>query len=260
MAFNSAPHRKAKPTRLKNPLVSTAYQQQGNDCGLSKEKVPKMGAKRSTRNEALSKAQAAEPTAKDTVHDMSRISNHIELARASKNPIRAAGGGNAQVAPRYQSGVSVGSQPLNTVRASVPRASHPKLAPKEVRDGREAKELVFNDPHGSKEVAGPKEAKGFRHCRAPTDQKELKEPKEPREPKQPMPMESKDQKARCADKSPNITARTARHNTNRTKNYFDKYLKFAFDLSTPEGIQKLEAHFFPDQDPTAPGSSNANRS
>ncbi|XP_017847197.1 uncharacterized protein LOC108603151 [Drosophila busckii] len=30
-----------------------------------------------------------------------------------------------------------------------------------------------------------------------------------------------------------------------TKLFFDKYLKFAYDLSTPEGVRKLEAHFFP---------------
>ncbi|XP_039481760.1 chromodomain-helicase-DNA-binding protein 7 [Drosophila santomea] len=246
MAFNSAPHRKAKPTRLKNPLVIPTYQQQGTDCGLAKEKVPKMGSKRGTRNGALSKAQAPEPTSKDTIHDMTRINNHIDLAQASKNPIRAAGGGNAQVAPRYQSAGNVGSQPLNTVRSSVPRSSHPKPSPKETRDCKETKELVFKDP---KEMRAPKEPKSFRHFKEPKDQKETKESKEP--------MESKDQKAKGADKSPNITHRTARHNTNRTKNYFDKYLKFAFDLSTPEGVQKLDAHFFPD--PTASGSATVNR-
>lgn len=33
--------------------------------------------------------------------------------------------------------------------------------------------------------------------------------------------------------------------TQNTKIFFDKYLKFAYDLSTPTGVRELEEHFFP---------------
>nr|NP_610039.1 uncharacterized protein Dmel_CG15475 [Drosophila melanogaster]AAF53901.1 uncharacterized protein Dmel_CG15475 [Drosophila melanogaster] len=231
MAHNSTLQRKTKLTRLENPLVAPTYQQQGNGCGLAKEKVPKMNAKRFTRP---SKTQAAEPAPKDTIHDNAKICNHFDLCRASKNPIRAAGGGNTQVVSKYQSAVSVSNQP---VRSTVPRATHPKLAPKEVR---EARELIFKD---LKEARAAKEPKDFRHVKETKDQQDPKEPKEPKVPKEPK----------------DLKASGARQNINRTKNYFDKYLKFAFDLSTPDGIQKLEDHFFPNQDPTAPGVSNSNR-
>ncbi|EDW64469.1 uncharacterized protein [Drosophila virilis] len=52
-------------------------------------------------------------------------------------------------------------------------------------------------------------------------------------------------------KSPD-KAEPAAHRQIRTKNqshntkmFFDKYLKFAYDLSTPDGVRQLEAHFFP---------------
>lgn len=36
-----------------------------------------------------------------------------------------------------------------------------------------------------------------------------------------------------------------KNQSHNTKIFFDKYLKFAYDLSTPDGVRQLEAHFFP---------------
>ncbi|EDX05629.1 protein spalten [Drosophila simulans] len=232
MAHNSTLQRKAQ-----NSGMTPTFPQLGNGCGLAKEKVPKMSTKRLTRP---SKNQAGEPAPKDTIHDNARICNYFDLTRASKNPIRAAGGGNTQVAPKYQVAVSVSNAP---VRSTVPRATAPNLASKEVRDCKETRELIFKD---LKDARAAMEPKDFRHVKEPKDQKEPKEPKEPKAPKEPK--ESKD-----------LKGNVARQNPNRTKNYFDKYLQFAFDLSTPDGVQKLEDHFFPNQNRTASGSSNSNR-
>lgn len=37
----------------------------------------------------------------------------------------------------------------------------------------------------------------------------------------------------------------SKNQSHNTKIFFDKYLKFAYDLSTPDGVRQLEAHFFP---------------
>ncbi|EDV99345.1 uncharacterized protein LOC6566551 [Drosophila grimshawi] len=52
-------------------------------------------------------------------------------------------------------------------------------------------------------------------------------------------------------KSPHKADNAAPHptrNKNQSHNskvFFDKYLKFAYDLSKPDGVRQLEAHFFP---------------
>ncbi|KRF98318.1 uncharacterized protein Dwil_GK27145 [Drosophila willistoni] len=52
-----------------------------------------------------------------------------------------------------------------------------------------------------------------------------------------------------ADRAANLIQehrqKRVKSSNNHTKNFFDKYLKCAYDLSTPEGVRKLEAHFFP---------------
>ncbi|XP_017859437.1 PREDICTED: uncharacterized protein LOC108611360 [Drosophila arizonae] len=37
----------------------------------------------------------------------------------------------------------------------------------------------------------------------------------------------------------------SKNQSHNTKIFFDKYLKFAYDLTTPDGVRQLEAHFFP---------------
>ncbi|TDG49936.1 hypothetical protein AWZ03_003712 [Drosophila navojoa] len=49
-----------------------------------------------------------------------------------------------------------------------------------------------------------------------------------------------------ADAQRQIRTKNQSHNT---KIFFDKYLKFAYDLSTPDGVRQLEAHFFPTDNP-----------
>lgn len=44
--------------------------------------------------------------------------------------------------------------------------------------------------------------------------------------------------------APHRPVRTKAQSQN-TKMFFDKYLKFAYDLSTPTGVRELEEHFFP---------------
>ncbi|KAL7740305.1 hypothetical protein ACLKA6_018751 [Drosophila palustris] len=60
--------------------------------------------------------------------------------------------------------------------------------------------------------------------------KQLKESKSPEKPEKP---ETSQRQIRTKNQS---------HNT---KVFFDKYLKFAYDLSTPTGVRQLEEHFFP---------------
>ncbi|KAH8403396.1 hypothetical protein KR222_011860, partial [Zaprionus bogoriensis] len=62
---------------------------------------------------------------------------------------------------------------------------------------------------------------GLTDTKAPKEAKPLEKPEAP-----PRPMRTKNQS----------------HNT---KVFFDKYLKFAYDLSTPSGVRQLEEHFFP---------------
>ncbi|KAH8377301.1 hypothetical protein KR093_004746, partial [Drosophila rubida] len=38
-----------------------------------------------------------------------------------------------------------------------------------------------------------------------------------------------------------------KNQSHNTKVFFDKYLKFAYDLSTPTGVRQLEEHFFPNE-------------
>ncbi|XP_044251036.1 small ribosomal subunit protein bS6 [Drosophila takahashii] len=245
MAHNSTLIRKAKTTRLENPSIAQTYRQQVDEYGPSKDKISKVSNNRRTKT---SKQQMPEPP-KDIIHNMSRMSNPFDMAQSSKNAIRVAGGGGAAVTSKYQSRVTLNSQPSKTVRPSVTTASFQKLTPKEIKELKETKEFkVFKEP---KEIRCFKEPKELKELREHKEQKEPRELKEPKEPK-----ETKDPKVKGADKSPHLSHRSTRHNTNRTKNYFDKYLKFAFDLSTPEGVKKLEDHFFPNQIPNATGSLN----
>ncbi|XP_016931564.2 uncharacterized protein [Drosophila suzukii] len=252
MSHNPTLIRKAKSTRMDNPSMTQAYRQQVNEYGLPKEKIPKMSNVRRTKT---SKQQVPEPP-KDIVHDMSRISNHFDMTQASKNAIRVAGGGNAAVAPKYQSRVHLSDEPSKTVRPPVTTASFQKLTPKEIKELKETKDIkVYKEPKETRGLKEPKESREHREHKEPKESREPKELKELKEPKEP--------KTKGGDKSPNLSHRSTRSSTNRTKNYFDKYLKFAFDLSTPEGVQKLEDHFFPNQsfgqnqNPT--GSSNLKR-
>lgn len=59
--------------------------------------------------------------------------------------------------------------------------------------------------------------------------------KQPKESKTPEKPEASHRQIRTKNQS---------HNT---KVFFDKYLKFAYDLSTPTGVRQLEEHFFPNQ-------------
>ncbi|KAH8351990.1 hypothetical protein KR084_001007 [Drosophila pseudotakahashii] len=260
MAHNSALIRKVKSTRLEDPSMIQTYRQQVN------ETIPKVI---NNRRSQTSKQRVPE-SSKDINHKMGRISNPFDLAQSSKNAIRVAGGGGAAVTSKYQSRVSLNNQPSKTVRTSVTTASFQKLTTKEIKELKETREFkVIKEPkeiRGFKEpgeIRGFKEPKEIQCFKEPKELKELREHRERKEPRDPKelkelkePKDSKDSKAKGADKSPNLSHRSTRHSTNRTKNYFDKYLKFAFDLSTPDGVQKLENHFFPNQNPNATGSSN----
>lgn len=92
-----------------------------------------------------------------------------------------------------------------------------------------------DDPTTSKSKVDPAVVEGF-------STKAHKEPKQP---------EKGDAPARP------VRTKNQSHNT---KIFFDKYLKFAYDLSTPSGVRQLEEHFFP-VDPNAgrePARSKAN--
>jgi len=47
-----------------------------------------------------------------------------------------------------------------------------------------------------------------------------------------------------------------KNQSHNTKVFFDKYLKFAYDLSTPTGVRQLEEHFFPNQSNCTPHSKS----
>ncbi|XP_016976006.1 uncharacterized protein LOC108042303 [Drosophila rhopaloa] len=256
MAHNAALTRKAKSTRLENPPMSQTYRQQANDVGMPKEKVPKMSNNRRNKS-SKQQVQDSPTTQSKAVGQMS----HFDLTRASKNPIRAAGGGGAAaVAPKYQSKVNLSNQQSKTLRTPVLSTGRAqKLTPKEIKEFRETEEFkMLNEPKEIRELKEAREFRDFKELKEAKEHKTLHEPKESKEHK-----ESKDSRLRGAPKSPNLSHRNSRHNSNRTKNYFDKYLKFAFDLSTPDGVQKLEAHFFPNQSfeqaPNTTGNLNFRR-
>ncbi|EDW29258.1 GL18510 [Drosophila persimilis] len=79
----------------------------------------------------------------------------------------------------------------------------------------------------------------------PVPKPQIVSPKRSKESKEPPVL------AQPRSKSPH------RERNNKTKSFFDKYLKFAYDLSTPEGVRQLEAHFFPDQLAEEPSTSKA---
>ncbi|KAH8281422.1 hypothetical protein KR054_000405 [Drosophila jambulina] len=222
MAHNSTVlTRKSKSSRTGYASRS----QQITDNEPPKEKVPKMTSTRDVRGKVPTTAT------KITATDLHRL-GVCQMVSPSKTPGRAAGGGGGGATPgqKYHREQSYTSSPPKTTRAT---STAQKLTPKESRAVREQTE--FKDFKSTKEYKDLKEAKAFKEVKA------FKEPK--------------DLQPKGADRSPNLSHRHARHQSDRTKNYFDKYLKFAFDLSTPEGVKQLEAHFFPDKDLSGAGTS-----
>ncbi|XP_064535157.1 uncharacterized protein LOC135426098 [Drosophila montana] len=73
--------------------------------------------------------------------------------------------------------------------------------------------------------------RGLRATAAETTLSPSKQPKETKSPDKAEPAAHRQ-----------IRTKNQSHNT---KVFFDKYLKFAYDLSTPDGVRQLEAHFFP---------------
>ncbi|KAH8392816.1 hypothetical protein KR215_001855, partial [Drosophila sulfurigaster] len=56
--------------------------------------------------------------------------------------------------------------------------------------------------------------------------------------------QAKEQKSPDKPEAAQRSTRT-KNQSHNTKVFFDKYLKFAYDLSTPSGVRQLEEHFFP---------------
>ncbi|XP_017082360.2 uncharacterized protein LOC108115435 [Drosophila eugracilis] len=239
MANNSSMIHKTKSSRLENPSIAQTYKRQVNQYGLVQEKIPKMSNNRRTKS---SKQLVPEPSTshnkdithkKGTIQDISRISHRLE---------------SASVAPKPQTRVTLNNQPSKAAPLPVTKPSSQKLTPREIGELKETTKIkLFKD---LKEIRGINEPKKFKELREYKESRELKDLKG-----------TKDVKLKGVDKPANPGHRSTRHNSNRTNNFFDKYLKFAFDLSTPEGVKKLEEHFFPNQsvDPTATDSSNLKR-
>lgn len=224
MAHNPTGTRKSKSTRFEHPSKT----HQVNDIEQPKEKVPRMTISREGhRRVKATSQQVLDTPSKIIVKDLHRL-GVCQMVSVSKSQARATGGGTgAPGGQKYHRDPSLTPPSAKTTRSSVTTASGQKLTPKE--------SLGFRTLTEHKDYKTLKEFK------------ELKEPKPQKEPKEPQ--------AKGAEKSPNVSHRHSRHQAERTKNYFDKYLKFAFDLSTPEGVKQLEAHFFPDQDPSGAGTS-----
>ncbi|KAH8249386.1 hypothetical protein KR032_009144 [Drosophila birchii] len=219
--------RKTKSSRL--GYSSRSLQITDNES--PKEKVPKMTSTRDVQTVRRAKAtgQVAPNTAtKTTATDLQRL-GVCHIVGPFKTRVTG-GGGGAAPGQKYHREQSHTPPTPKTTRTIVTHPAVPKLTPKEIRALREQVEV-----------------KDFKNTKEYKDVKEAKTPKEPKETQ-----------AKGADKSPNLSHRHSRHQSDRTKNYFDKYLKFAFDLSTPEGVKQLEAHFFPDKDLSGAGTS-ANR-
>ncbi|KAH8240888.1 hypothetical protein KR026_006836 [Drosophila bipectinata] len=253
MAHNASMLRKLKTPRTDLPSLYRLQPQPQDDMGPSREKIPKLNSSRDAyqlrRCKAIKNFGVVEDPAKTSkviVHDLNQmeVDQHTELKNASKQTFRTMGGGGAAAtaaavsattasgSQKYQSKVSLSNQASKTTRSSIVTSN--------VKKQQHSPDTEYKDSKVTKEV------------------KEIKESKEAREPKETKP--HKDNEA----KSPrgNHSHRSSRNTTaNRTKTYFDKYLKFAFDLSTPEGVKQLEDHFFPtphpvDQNTTAPSQQS----
>ncbi|KAH8255326.1 hypothetical protein KR038_001115 [Drosophila bunnanda] len=216
--------RKSKASRMVYPPRS----QQVTDNEPPKEKVPKISSPRDVQTVRRGKVTGhmiPNIVTKTTANDLHRL-GVCQMIGQSKTQARVAGGGGgsaiqAQKHHREQLFIPASAK---TTRSVVTTSTNQKLTPKESRALREQTEIKKTKEH-----------------------KDLKEAKALKVPKDPQ--------AKGADKSPNLSHRHSRHQSDRTKNYFDKYLKFAFDLSTPEGVKQLEAHFFPDKDRSGAGTS-----
>ncbi|KAH8263540.1 hypothetical protein KR044_010262, partial [Drosophila immigrans] len=88
-----------------------------------------------------------------------------------------------------------------------PIQQEPRHSPRKISAAKDVRSAVVENINASKSAA--------------------KEPKSPEKPE--------------AAQRP-IRAKNQSHNS---KLFFDKYLKFAYDLSTPTGVRQLEDHFFP---------------
>ncbi|KAH8325902.1 hypothetical protein KR067_009929 [Drosophila pandora] len=258
MAHNATMSRKSKALRTDLPSI---YHQQPqtqpqDDMGPPREKISKLNASRDVhhlRRCMTTKHCVVDCSSKNSkviVHDLNRmdVDQHIDLGHAAKHTFRTMGGGGGAAAAaaaisaaaasgsqKYQSKVSLSKEASKTTRSSIATSSVKKQPASPAKD--------FRDLKVSKDV---KEIKEFKELREAREHKELK------------PHKDKEIKEVKSPKG-NHTHRHPRHTTaNRTKTYFDKYLKFAFDLSTPEGVKQLEDHFFPnpqpgDQNTLAPG-------
>ncbi|KAH8367026.1 uncharacterized protein LOC110187315 [Drosophila serrata] len=213
--------RKSKSSRMVYPPRT----QQVTDIETPKEKVPKISTPRDVQTVRRSKVTSQiipNIVNKTTVKDVHRL-GVCQMVSHSKTQARVAGGGGGgatqgQKHHREQSYIPASPK---TTRSVVTTPAVQKSTPKESRALKEQTEIKNNKEH-----------------------KDLKEAKAHKEPQ-----------PKGADKSPNLSHRHSRHQSERTKNYFDKYLKFAFDLSTPEGVKQLEAHFFPNKDLSGAGTS-----
>ncbi|KAH8412811.1 hypothetical protein KR009_005878 [Drosophila setifemur] len=231
MAHNTTLPRKPKFVRMEPPPMFLPNQ--SNEPAPPKEKIQKLSGCRDIQSQRRVKSnklqQGVEPpsgNSKVLVHDLNRleVDQHGNLPQASKNANRSVGVGvTAAGSQKFVSKLSLSNQTSKSTRST----------------------LV---PH--------KESKDIKEFKA---HKESKEPREHREPKEPKKHkdsnEPKETKVKGESKS-----LSHRHTTSRSKSYFDKYLKFAFDLSTPEGVKQLEAHFFPnqpsEQNPLSTGNSS----
>ncbi|XP_017022084.1 uncharacterized protein [Drosophila kikkawai] len=216
--------RKSKSSRMVYPSRTL----QVTDTEPPKDKVPKMTSTRdvqTVRRAKVSSPIVPDAATKINVNDLHRL-GICQMVSPSKTQTRAAGGGGLVAIPgqKYHREQPYTPPPQKTTRSAATNSAVQKLTPKESRTVREQTEL--KDLKNSKVYRDPKEAKPI---------------------KEPQP--------KGADKTPHASHRHSRHQSDRTKTYFDKYLKFAFDLSTPEGVKQLEAHFFPDKDLVGAGTS-----
>ncbi|KAH8317822.1 hypothetical protein KR074_011163 [Drosophila pseudoananassae] len=249
MAHNSSMFRKIKAPRTDLPSIYQHQPQPQDDMGPTREKAPKLNSSRDAYQLRRCKAtknfgvvEDSSKTSKVIVHDLNRmeVDQHIEVKNASKHTFRTMGGGGAAAvsattasgSQKFQSKVSLTNQASKTTRSSIVTSN--------VKKQQHSPDMEYKDSKVIKEV------------------KEIKESKEARGPKETKPHKDKEAKTPKG----NHSHRSSRHTTaNRTKTYFDKYLKFAFDLSTPEGVKQLEDHFFPtphpvDQKTTAPSEQS----
>lgn len=219
--------------------------------GPPREKISKLNASRDVHHLRRCKTtkhcmvECSSKNSKVIVHDLNRmdVDQHIDLGHAAKHTFRTMGGGGgaAAAAAAVSAAAASGSQKYQ---------SNPTKETSKTTRSSMATSGVKKKP------ASP--TKDYTDLKVSKDVKEFKELREAREHKESKPHKDKEIKEAKSPKGTH-SHRHPRHTTaNRTKTYFDKYLKFAFDLSTPEGVKQLEDHFFPnpqpgDQNSLAPG-------